>query len=304
MTGVFPYGRYALTPRLGMWSAAGYGWGQLSFQPDGEDEFTPSTTMAMTAAGLDGVLLDGGSEGITLISTADVLTLKAASATVDRLPSSEGTISRVRVGLEAARPFPLSHGASLLPSMEMGIRQDGGDAEAGYGLDLGAGIVWSDPERGISGEMKGRTLLIHAKEEFQEQGLALSFSWDPSPFNRGPSLSLSHTMGATPPGGMDALLNPTTMEGLDATPSTGQQFEAELTYVFPAHNNRLTLNSAVALAFSPTSRNYSLFWSLTSYSEQVQADPWQLSLTGERQEQEASMSPVEHSLKLIFSTLF
>ena len=304
LTGVFPYGRYALTPRLGIWSAAGYGWGQLSFQPDGEDEFTPSTTMAMTAAGLDGVLLDGGSEGITLISTADVLTLKAASATVDRLPSSEGTISRVRVGLEAARPFPLSHGASLLPSMEMGIRQDGGDAEAGYGLDLGAGIVWSDPERGISGEMKGRTLLIHAEEEFQEQGLALSFSWDPSPFNRGPSLSLSHTMGATPSGGMDALLNPTTMEGLDVTPSTGQQFEAELTYGFPAHNDRLTLTSAVALAFSPISRNYSLLWSLTSYSEQVQADPWQLSLTGERQEQKASMSPVEHSLKLIFSTLF
>ena len=304
LTGVFPYGRYALTPRLGIWSAAGYGWGQLSFQSDGEDEFTPSTTMAMTAAGLDGVLLDGGSEGITLISTADVLTLKAASATVDRLPSSEGTISRVRVGLEAARPFPLSHGASLLPSMEMGIRQDGGDAEAGYGLDLGAGIVWSDPERGISGEMKGRTLLIHAEEEFQEQGLALSFSWDPSPFNRGPSLSLSHTMGATPSGGMDALLNPTTMEGLDVTPSTGQQFEAELTYGFPAHNDRLTLTPAVALAFSPISRNYSLLWSLTSYSEQVQADPWQLSLTGERQEQKASMSPVEHSLKLIFSTLF
>ncbi len=304
LTGVFPYGRYALTPRLSIWSAAGYGWGQLSFQPDGEDEFTPSTTMAMTAAGLDGVLLDGGSEGITLISTADVLTLKAASATVDRLPSSEGTISRVRVGLEAARPFPLSHGASLLPSMEMGIRQDGGDAEAGYGLDLGAGIVWSDPERGISGEMKGRTLLIHAEEEFQEQGLALSFSWDPSPFNRGPSLSLSHTMGATPSGGMDALLNPTTMEGLDVTPSTGQQFEAELTYGFPAHNDRLTLTPAVALAFSPISRSYSLLWSLTSYSEQVQADPWQLSLTGERQEQKASMSPVEHSLKLIFSTLF
>ena len=304
LTGVFPYGRYALTPRLAIWSAAGYGWGQLSFQPDGEEEFTPSTTMAMTAAGLDGVLLDGGSEGITLTSTADVLTLKAASATVNRLPSSEGTISRVRVGLEATRPFPLSHGASLLPSMEIGIRQDGGDAETGYGMDLGAGIVWSDPERGISGEMKGRTLLTHAEEEFQEQGLALSFSWDPSPFNRGPSLSLSHTMGATPSGGMDALLSPTTMEGLDATPSTGQQFEAELTYGFPVHNDRLTLTPAVALAFSPASRNYSLLWSLTSYSEQVQADPWQLSLAGERQEQKVSMWPVEHSLQLIFSTLF
>ncbi len=55
-------------------------------------------------------------------------------------------------------------------------------------------ILWSDPERGISGERKGRTLLTHAEEEFQEQGLAFSFSWEPS-------LSLSHAMGATAAGG-------------------------------------------------------------------------------------------------------
>lgn len=34
-----------------------------------------------------------------------------------------------RLGLEAARPFPLANGASLVPSMEVGIRQHSGDAE-------------------------------------------------------------------------------------------------------------------------------------------------------------------------------
>ncbi len=29
MTGLYPYGRYALTPRLGIWASAGYGWGNL-----------------------------------------------------------------------------------------------------------------------------------------------------------------------------------------------------------------------------------------------------------------------------------
>ncbi len=53
-------------------------------------------------------------------------------------------------------------------------RQDRSDAEYGFGLDLGAGILWSDPQRGISGELKGRTLLSHGEEDFQ--GLALSFS--------------------------------------------------------------------------------------------------------------------------------
>ena len=304
VTGLFPYGRYVLTPRLGLWAVAGYGWGQLSLKPDGGDEAKPNTTLGMAAIGLDGVLLDGGSEGVTLTTTADVLTLKTTSEEVDELESSEGNLSRFRLGVEAARPFPLSHGTSLLPSMNVGIRHDSGDAESGYGLDLGAGLLWQDPERGISGELKGHTLVAHGEEEFHEQGLALSFSWEPNPSNRGPSLSLSHTMGATAAGGMDALLNPTTMEELDVSPSSGQRFAAEMAYGFPAHHPHITLTPAVALALSPTTRNYSLLWSLTPYAEQLQADPWELSLAGERQEQNAPASPVDHSLKLRFSLLF
>ena len=31
--GLLPYGRYALTPRLGIWAAAGHGWGDVSVKP-------------------------------------------------------------------------------------------------------------------------------------------------------------------------------------------------------------------------------------------------------------------------------
>ncbi len=304
LTGLFPYGHYALSPRLGIWGTVGYGWGELSLEPDDGEDYTPSTTMTMAALGIDGVVLDGGSEGFSVNTTADVLTLKTSSEDVDGLDSSEGNLSRIRVGLEATRPLPLDQGASLLPSMEVGIRQDSGDAEFGFGMDLGAGILWMDPERGISGELKGRTLLLHTEEDFQEQSLALSFSWEPSPHNRGPSLSMGHTMGAAPSDGMDALLNSTTIEGLAIAPGNGQQFEAELAYGFSAYNDRLSFTPALGLALSPTSRNYSLLWSLAPYSQQAQADPWEVSLEGERQEKNAPASPVDHSLKLRFSTLF
>ena len=297
VTGVFPYGRYALTPRLGIWATAGYGWGELSFQPDGEDEFTPSTTMSMAAVGMDGLVRDGGSDGISLTTTADLLMVKTHSEEVDGLDSSEGSLSRLRLGLEAVRPFPLSDGASLLPTMALGIRQDDGDAETGFGLELGAGLLWMAPERGLSGALQGHTLLTHGEEDLQEQGLAFSFSWEPSPSNRGPSLSLNHTMGATPSPGMDAR-NPTTHT------NSGQQFEAELAYGLPAHSDRLSLTPAVALALSPTSRTYSLLWSLAPYAQQAHPDPWQLSLAGERQEHNTATSPMDHSLKLRFSTLF
>ena len=305
LTGLFPYGRYALSPRLNLWATAGYGWGQLSLKPDDtEEEYKPDTTMTMVALGMDGLLLDGGSEGVSLNATADLLSLNATSDEVEGLESSEGNVSRLRLGLEATRPFPLANGSSLLPSMEVGIRQDGGNAETGFGMDLGAGIAWKDPQRGISAELKGRTLLSHAEEEFQDQGLALSFSWDPSPSNRGPSLSMGHAMGVVESGGLDALLHPTTFEQMDGNPSSGQRFEAELAYGFPVHNDRLTLTPAVAMTFSSTTRTYGLLWSVTPYSEQSHALPWELSIEAERLEYFSPSTPADHSLKLNFSSSF
>ena len=303
LTGLFPYGRYALTPRLGIWATAGYGWGSLSHNPDGYAlEYNPVATMAMGALGMEGLLLEGGSEGITLTTTADVLLLKTSSQEVEGLPASDGNLSRFRLGLEATRPFLLSNGSSLSPSLELGIRQDRGDAETGFGMDLGAAVTWSAPERGVSAVVKGRTLLSHGAEHFQEKGLALSFSWQPTPTNRGVSLSLSHAVGDAAEGGMASLLNPTAIEVLDATSSDGERFEARLAYGFPFYNDRLTITPSVAAVLSPSSRSYSLLWSLAPYAEQLQLhgeEPWELSLEGERQEH--SSSTVDHSLRLLFS---
>ena len=302
VTGIFPYGRYALTPRLGIWATAGYGWGNITLNPDGDaPEYNPNTTMALGAVGMDGLLLDGGREGVTLTTTADALFLKMSSEAVEGLASSEGNITRLRLGLEAIRPFPLANGASLSPSLEVGLRQDSGDAETGFGMDLGAGLSWNDPERGITATVKGRTLLSHGAEDFQDQGLALSFSWEPDSSNRGPSFSLSHAVGLPAEGGMAALLNPTAIEVLDEPHSDGQRFEARLAYGFPFYNNRLTLSPAVATALSPSSRTYGLLWSLTPHDEHLVGEPWQLSLEGERHENISSSSTVDHSLKLRFA---
>ena len=304
LTGLFPYGRYALTPRLGVWAVAGYGWGTLSVKPDGtEREDQPAATMAMGAVGMDGLLLDGGGEGLSIATTVDLLAVNTTTA-VDGLSSSEGSVSRLRVGLEATRPVPLPNGASLLPSMEMGIRHDGGDAESGFGLEVGAALAWNDPQRGITAEVQGRSLVTHVEEEFRQQGLALSFAWEPNPTNRGPSLAVSHAVGATA-SGMDALLSPTVIQGLDAPGSNGQQFTAEVAYGFPAANDRLTLTPGVAVALSPSTSTYGILWSLTPYSEQPgQGEPWEIALEGEREESNSADTPVDHSLTLSFSLPF
>ena len=305
LTGIFPYGRYRLTPRLGIWAVAGYGWGDLTLKPDGDDaDYSPGTTMTMGAVGVDGLLLDGGAEGLSLTTTADALLVQTTSEAVAGLASSDANISRLRLGLEATRPVPLANGASLLPSLELGIRQDRGDAETGFGMELGAGLVWTDSGHGISAALKGRTLLTHTEEAFREQSLAVSFAWEPNPSNRGPSFSVSHAVGAAAEGGMDALLSPTAMETLDVTPSRHHQFETKLAYGFPAFNDRLTLTPGLGWALSPDSRTYSLLWALAPYTQQPQAEPWEISLEGERQEDNAGESAAEHSLKLRFSLPF
>ncbi|KKZ12531.1 MAG: hypothetical protein TQ37_05445 [Candidatus Synechococcus spongiarum 15L] len=185
----------------------------------------------------------------------------------------------------------------------MGVRQDSGDAETGFGTELGGGLSWMDLQRGISADLKGRILLSHGSEDFQERGMAVSLAWDPNPSDRGPSFSMSHALGAAA-GGLDALLHPTTMEGLGADPNSSehQQFVTRLAYGFPAFADRLTVTPSLGLALSPEHTTTSLRWVLTPYTGTGQMDePWAISLEGQRQEDRTAASPVDHSFKLRFS---
>ena len=110
----------------------------------------------------------------------------------------------------------------------MGLRHDGGDAETGFGLDLGGGIVLSHPERGLQAELRGRGLLSHAAEDFRDRGFSGSLSWQQQPdSDRGTALSLSQIMG-----GLSEDLN-------------NQRLEFQLSYGLPAFGDRFTLTPGI-----------------------------------------------------------
>ena len=242
LMGLFPYGRYALNPKLTLWGVVGHGWGRLSLLPEDGEQQSTAIQMSMGAVGLDGLLLDGGGSGLTIRSTADALLLRVNSQETEDLAGIQGEVSRLRLGLEAERPFPLSEsGAVLTPSLELALRQDGGDAETGFGLDLAAALLWSDPGKGLEVELSGHTLLSHGDAAFHEKGLAASLAWDPNPSSSlGPSLSLSQSMGASAgSGGNDALLAAANWPELETSTrgSAGEdhQFAARLGYGFLAY---------------------------------------------------------------------
>ena len=63
-------------------------------------------------------------------------------------------------------------GGGFTPRAEIGARHDGGDAETGFGVELGGGIAWSDPALGLSLDLEGRTPIAHASDDLEDRGFA------------------------------------------------------------------------------------------------------------------------------------
>ena len=150
----------------------GYGEGTLTHTPhrsdmdggetpEGRSSHRPDLDFLMGAVGARGVLVDGGAGGATLAAKGDAFAVRAGTGAVSGLKATRADVTRVRLALEGSRPFALGGTAALTPSLELGVRHDGGDAETGFGADIGAGLALADPARGLSAEVRGRGLLTH-----------------------------------------------------------------------------------------------------------------------------------------------
>lgn len=65
---------------------------------------------------------------------------------------------------DGSRTFALVGGATLSPSVELGVRQDGGDAETRTGLEYGAGFGYAHPSRGLDMALRVHGLAVHAED--------------------------------------------------------------------------------------------------------------------------------------------
>ena len=284
LTGIYPWGRYAVSDRIAVWGAAGYGAGTLTLTPETEDGASQAAIrtdldLAMGALGLRGTVLaapEGG--GLELAVKTDVMGVRTHAAAVrgnsGSLASATGEVTRLKLGLEGTRPVRLESGAALTPRLEVGARLDGGDAETGFGLDVGGGLAWSDPQRGVSADLRGRGLVSHESKGFRDVGLSGSLSWDPGPGSgRGPSLTLSQSFGGSSSGGVNALLERGTLAGLAANdngkPGAGNEllaqrrFELKIGYGSPAFGDRFTQTPELGFGLTGAGREYSLVWRLS-----------------------------------------
>ena len=242
LTGVYPYVGFAVTDRVSVWGAGGYGEGDLQVEPDEGERAKTDLRLTMVAAGVRGTLAERPG-GLEAAAKADVLYLRMSSFETAELEAAEGRVARARLGLEGARPFTLEGGASVTPELEVGVRHDGGDAETGFGLELGAGLKWSAPGGRLSGAVDVHGLVVHEDADFEEWTVSGSVRHAPAtPSGRGLSYSLTRSWGApgTTGGGADRLWARETLPGLDAGGGgdSGGRLEAEVGYGFSVLGSR------------------------------------------------------------------
>ena len=267
MTGLYPWLGYKATERVTVWGVAGYGSGGLLLTPEGGPALESGLSMAMAAAGTRGELVAGGASGFELAFKADALWVGTSIDGVDgpagRLKATDAAVTRFRTGLEGSRAYTLAGRVSFKPSVEVGLRHDGGDAETGAGMDVGGGLVVSDRATGLAVDVRVRTLLVHQAEGFSERGVSLSLSYNPTPSSPlGFRAKVAPSWGGQATSGAEALWGRETMGGLaHGGLAQGNRFDGEVGYGLPV-GSRFVGTPRVGVGTSEMGRDYRLGYSL------------------------------------------
>ena len=243
LTSVHPYLRVAMTERLSAWGLLGYGRGQMERMGDRPDT---DIEMQMGGLGARGVLLsptESSNYDVSLKSDAFVVRTDADAAVQ---PTLETMTSRLRLLLEGGRPVELDSGR-MTPSLEVGMRHDGGDAETGLGLEVGGSLGYTHSQRGVALQATARRLLVHQASGYEEWGVGGSLNINPGALGRGPSLRMHSSWGSAT-SGMDRLWSQ--RRAADLTRSTRAAeaglFDAELGYGLDALGGLLTPYARIA----------------------------------------------------------
>ena len=281
---------------------AGYGEGTLTLTPEGEPALRPDLSFLMGAVGARSVLAEADG-GATLALKSDAMAARTSTSAVSdpeggNFAASEADVTRLRLALEGARPVTFGESTVLTPCLELGLRHDGGDAETGFGADIGVGLALSDAARGISSEIRARGLLAHEADGLGQHGLSGTLSFDPRPGDdRGLALNLTQTMGGPSSGGADALLGRATLAGLGAedeeTPDA-RRFDARVGYGFGVLDERFTAVPELGLGLSHTGRELRFGWRLAERRSAGLA--FEAGVEGTRRETEGSSTSADHGL--------
>ena len=184
VTGLYPWVGFKASERVTVWTVAGYGAGGLLLNPGAGAPIETGLSIAMAAGGGRGELMTSEA-GFELAFKADALWVgtrtDGASRASGNLKATRAGVTRLRTAGEGSKSTTIAARMAFTPSVEVGIRQDGGDAEVGCGPDVGLGLLLADGVTGLDVDVRIRRLLVHQAAGFAESGMSVSVSYDPTP---------------------------------------------------------------------------------------------------------------------------
>ena len=172
-----------------------------------------------------------------------MLWLRATSDRTARLLAAEADVTRLRLMIDARRGFTAGAG-TLTPTIEAGIRHDGGDAEEGVGFEVSGGIAYQGASVTIEGNV--RTLVAHDDSAYREWRASAAIRIDPGGDGRGMSLSITPTWGSAA-SEAEQLWSTRTAEELvsDAEFEANHRLDAEVGYGRTERSARIRHHHAV-----------------------------------------------------------
>ena len=247
LASVYPYLRYRMSERLSVWGVVGMGEGDLTLKTPTGEKMETGLSLAMAALGVRGALISRA--GYELAVKSDFTFVRTESEKTTGLASAEAGTRRLRLVLEGSREMDLGAG-SLTPSVEVGLRYDGGDAETGAGVELGGGVRYA--ASGLTMEVRARGLLAHEESDYEEWGVSASLVFSPGSEGRGLSMRVGSAWGAAS-GGADRIWTggAAGLAGSADPPGAslpGASLDAEVAYGLDAVRGLLTPYAGVALS--------------------------------------------------------
>ena len=200
LTSINPYVGWQMRGGMNLWAMAGYGTGEVELDDEAAGAQASDLTQSMVAAGVSGPLVSsdemiaGGTTNLNLKGE-----VAFTSADVDgsgSLASTSLSASRQRLMLEGEHVQQLDSGATFTPSLELGVRNDGGDGETGTSIEAGGALRYADEASGLTVEGRVRTLLSHSGD-YEETGVSGLVRIAPGSSGQGLALVVQPAWGQT-----------------------------------------------------------------------------------------------------------
>ncbi len=263
VTSINPYLGWQAPAGMSVWATVGHGSGEVEIQ-DAAGTLASDLTQRMAAAGLRGTLLT--SDELIAGGTTRLQARGDAAFTEAEIDGS-GTIAaatieagRQRLMVEGSHTRQLASGATVTPSVEIGMRNDVGDGETGNGVEVGGGLRYANEAAGLTVAWRARTLLSHSGDD-EEWGVSGLVQLAPGAAGRGLALSVRPAWGQTA-GGVQRLWVTGVTPGAASAGRESGRLDVRVGYGMALPGDHFTGTPELGLGLSEAGRDWRLGWRL------------------------------------------